>query len=184
MSGEFRSEKKGERLHGFPPAADAHARVLILGSMPSEASLAANAYYAHPRNRFWPVMGALLGFDPLLPYEERLKALKANGIALWDTIESCERAGSLDSAIENQKPNDLGTFLNAHPLVTLVCLNGAMSAGMWQRYGAPQLDALRKEKLQTMKMPSTSPANARWRLDDLVRVWSEAILPHLSARFH
>ena len=68
------------RLHGFPPAAEADAQILILGSMPSEASLKAGAYYAHPRNRFWPVMGALLGFDPEALYEKRIEALPAASI--------------------------------------------------------------------------------------------------------
>ena len=82
--------ESGGRLYGFPPAADANARVLILGSMPSEASLKAGAYYAHPRNRFWPVMGELLGFSAELPYAERIQALKDHRIALWDTIGSCD----------------------------------------------------------------------------------------------
>ena len=143
------------RLYGFPPAAEADAQILILGSMPSEASLKAGAYYAHPRNRFWPLMGALLGFDPETLYEKRIEALKKNRIALWDTIGSCERTGSLDSAILRPEVNPIGAFLAAHSGIRLVCLNGSL--------------------------PSTSPANARWRLEDLVRTWGKAILPELSS---
>ena len=76
------------RLIGFEPVVGTEPRILILGSMPSEASLAAGCYYAHPRNRFWPVVGECFGFDPALPYKERLDALTTSGAALWDTIES------------------------------------------------------------------------------------------------
>ena len=172
--------ESGGRLYGFPPAADANARVLILGSMPSEASLKAGAYYAHPRNRFWPVMGALLGFDPETLYEKRIEALKKNRIALWDTIGSCERTGSLDSAILRPEVNPLGAFLAAHPRIRLVCLNGSMSEKMWRTFALPQIDASQRASIRTLRMPSTSPANARWRLEDLVRVWGEAMLPMLS----
>jgi G:T/U-mismatch repair DNA glycosylase len=88
------------RLSGFPPVINQHTRVLILGSFPSAASLAAGQYYAHPQNQFWRVLGAVIG-QPLkeMPYAARLKAVTAAGIAIWDIYASCERAGSLDSAI-------------------------------------------------------------------------------------
>lgn len=170
----------GGRLYGFPPAADANARVLILGSMPSEASLKAGAYYAHPRNRFWPVMGELLGFAPELPYAERIQALKDHRIALWDTIGSCERTGSLDSAILRPEVNPLGAFLDAHSGIRLVCLNGSMSEKIWRTFALPQIDESQRASIRALRMPSTSPANARWRLEDLARVWGEALLPMLS----
>lgn len=112
------------RLIGFEPVVGTEPRILILGSMPSEASLAAGCYYAHPRNRFWRVVGACFGFDPALPYKERLEALTASGAALWDTIESCERTGSLDSAILRPHVNDFPAFFAAHPTIERVCLNG------------------------------------------------------------
>lgn len=169
------------RLHGFPPEAEADAQILILGSMPSEASLKAGAYYAHPRNRFWPVMGALLGFDPEALYEKRIEALKKNRIALWDTIGSCERTGSLDSAILRPEVNPIGAFLAAHSGIRLVCLNGSLSEKMWRTFALPQIDEAQSASIRALKMPSTSPANARWRLEDLVRIWGEAILPELSS---
>lgn len=116
------------RLIGFEPVVGTEPRVLILGSMPSEASLAAGCYYAHPRNRFWRVVGECFGFDPTLPYKERLDALEASGAALWDTIESCERTGSLDSAILRPQVNDFPAFFAAHPTIERVCLNGGKAA--------------------------------------------------------
>jgi hypothetical protein len=86
-------------LRGLPPQAAPDCRVLVLGSMPGAASLAAARYYAHPRNRFWPLMGALCGFDPALDYPLRLAALQAAGVGLWDVIGTCERRGSLDADI-------------------------------------------------------------------------------------
>ena len=99
----------------FPPAFRTDARVLILGSMPGEASLAAGRYYAHPRNAFWPIMGALFGAGAELPYDQRLARLNAAGVALWDVIARCRRPGSLDSAIEDSVPNDLASLKRRAP---------------------------------------------------------------------
>ena len=110
------------RLRGFPPVVGEAPRILILGSMPSAASIAAQAYYAHPRNRFWPVMGAVFGFDAGAAYGERLEALEARGVALWDTIESCERTGSLDAAILRPIPNAVAALLEEHPTIVRVAV--------------------------------------------------------------
>lgn len=87
------------RIRGFPPRIGTNPRVLILGSMPGIASLTANRYYAHPRNRFWTILGEWLGFDPSLDYASRVQALHRAGIAVWDVLAECEREGSLDAAI-------------------------------------------------------------------------------------
>ena len=100
---------------------DTAAIVLILGSMPGKASLAAGEYYAHPRNLFWPIMGELVGAHPGLPYEGRLRMLKSSGIALWDVLESCIRNSSLDSHIEEASviPNDFDSFFQRHPNIAM-----------------------------------------------------------------
>src|ERR1700741_635073 len=113
-------------LYGFPPIARRDARVLVLGSMPSVASLAAREYYAHPRNAFWPIAGELLGFDPRGPYARRKRALTDAGIAVWDVVGSCRRKGSLDAAIDERsiRVNDFAAFLAKHPGITRIRFNG------------------------------------------------------------
>lgn len=143
----------------FPPIAAPDARVLILGSMPGQASLAAGEYYAHPRNAFWPIMAALLGFAPDSPYAERTAALKSAGIALWDVLASCERPGSLDSAIDRESLaiNDFVGFFRSHPEIRHVFFNGGTAESIFRKHvpGAANLFALTLARL-----PSTSPAHA------------------------
>jgi len=146
-------------LAGLPPIENPAARVLVLGSMPGAASLAATEYYAHPRNLFWPLMGELLGFEPALPYARRIAALKRAGVALWDVIGACRRSGSLDARIEAGSivANDFVGFFARHPRVTLVCFNGATAAASWRRHVAPHVTG---HTLRTVTLPSSSPANA------------------------
>src|SRR5689334_12191637 len=97
------------RVESFPPIVADNSKVLILGSMPGVASIKVRQYYAHPRNAFWPIMGALFGVDPLLPYPERIARVRAAGVALWDSLQACVRPGSLDSAITEEVSNDFPT---------------------------------------------------------------------------
>ena len=162
--------------HSFPPAAKPGARALILGSMPGVASLHANQYYAHPRNLFWPFMGVLLGATPDLPYEQRLARLNEQGVALWDVLASCERAGSLDGSIarESEIPNDFATLLASQPKLERICLNGSKAAQAFERHVAkpnPQLIA----GLQIINLPSTSPANAGKTYEAKLAAWSDAL---------
>jgi hypoxanthine-DNA glycosylase len=97
-------------LEGFPPVVDDDAGLLILGSFPSVQSLAARQYYGNPRNAFWPITSALFGFDAQAPYETRLAALQSHGVALWDVLHKCRRAGSSDAKIDTKSmvANDFG----------------------------------------------------------------------------
>ncbi len=165
------------RLTGLPPVATPEARVLVLGSMPGAASLAAQAYYAHPRNAFWPIMGALAGADPSLSYAERLARLRAAGIALWDVLAHCVRPGSLDAdiAADSMVPNDFARFFAAHPRVRLVAFNGATAAQAFARHARATLPT----GVASVRLPSTSPAHAALRLDDKRSAWQTAIAPFL-----
>lgn len=148
----------------FPPIAGADAVILILGSMPGAASLAAGQYYAHPRNAFWPIMGELVGARPALPYGERLAALKTARVAVWDVLRSCVRHGSLDARIETDTlaVNDFARFLRRHPGIAAVFFNGATAETLFRRHVLPDLPAGVAARLQCTRLPSTSPANASW----------------------
>ncbi|MBX3665826.1 MAG: DNA-deoxyinosine glycosylase [Burkholderiales bacterium] len=146
-------------VHSFPPVADASARILILGSMPGEESLRAGRYYAHPRNAFWRLMGDLFGAGPELPYAQRKRRLKDAGVALWDVMASCTRAGSLDSAIAEDSivPNDFQAFFATHRNIARVFFNGGKAEHSFRKHVLPTLVA---QPLQFTRLPSTSPAHA------------------------
>ena len=148
------------RKSAFAPVVAASTRVLILGSLPGDASLAAGRYYAHPRNRFWSLAGAVIGQDDLaaLPYEARLEVLLGAGIGLWDTIASARRAGSLDAAIREVEAAPLRDLVTTLPALRAVAFNGATSSKIGRR-------ALHGTPLELVDLPSSSPANAAIPLD-------------------
>ena len=158
------------RIHCFAPIEDTAAIVLILGSMPGRASLAAGEYYAHPRNHFWPIMGELVGAHPELPYEGRLWMLKSSGIALWDVLESCIRNSSLDSHIEEASvsPNDFDSFFLRHPKIVCLFFNGVKAEQCFRRHVQP---SLKFRPLQYRRLPSTSPANAGTPYEKKLDAW-------------
>ncbi|WP_313348045.1 DNA-deoxyinosine glycosylase [Stenotrophomonas sp.] len=147
-------------------------RVLVLGSMPGVASLQAAQYYAHPRNRFWPLMGALTGIDATLPYAARLHAVQAAGVGLWDVIGACERRGSLDAAIVrgSEVANAVPALIERLPSVRAVACNGGTAHRAFLRWVQPALGA-RGLSLPVWSLPSTSPANAAWPLPRLQAAW-------------
>ena len=139
--------------HCFPPVVDARTRVLVLGSLPGEESLARGQYYANPRNQFWRLIGAVIGADlATLAYREKLEALLRAGVGLWDTIGAATRHGSLDSNIRLRDANDLSALAARLPELRAVGFNGGKSAslGMKQLAGKPDLALL--------ALPSSSPA--------------------------
>lgn len=159
-----------QHVQSFPPIERVDARILILGSMPGEASLRAGQYYAHPQNLFWHIMGELLGTDPASPYEQRIRALKSARIALWDVLHSCRRKGSLDSAIDNCSlvPNDFAGFFRSHPRITRVFFNGAKAEECYRKHVLPRSEG---GSLEYLRLPSTSPANASISYERKLEAW-------------
>lgn len=156
------------KLKGFPPVIDARVETLILGSFPSEASLAAGQYYAHPRNQFWTILGRLLG-EPLaeLPYETRLARVLAHRVGIWDVIGACERAGSLDASIRAHEPNDFARLHRLAPRLRRVVFNG-QTAGRYAH-------AFESAGFATAVVPSTSPAHAGLSLQQKLAAWRRAL---------
>jgi hypoxanthine-DNA glycosylase len=161
---------------GFAPLARADARLLILGTLPSQASLAARRYYAHPHNAFWPILAALLGFDAAAPYATRVAALLEARIAVWDVCGVAARAGSLDSALVRAsiQPNDFAGFFKGHRAVARVAFNGATAAALYRRLVVPDLPAA-FAALAQIRLPSTSPAHARIARAEKQRLWAAAL---------
>jgi hypoxanthine-DNA glycosylase len=151
-------------LTGLAPVLDQSTRILILGSFPGAASLAAGQYYAHPRNLLWPILSALTGEDlAALAYPQRLPRLLAHGFGLWDVLGACEREGSLDSAIRKPAANDFARLRALCPLLETVGFNGQTSGKF-----APQFAA---EGYRTLVLPSTSPAYASLTLAQKLEHW-------------
>ncbi len=154
-------------LQGLPPVIARGTRLLVLGSFPGVASLAAGRYYAHPRNQFWPLVGALWGVDlPAMTYPARLAELRRRGLGLWDVYARCRREGSLDSAIEDAEYNDLAGLRRRAPALRAIAHNGGESARAMRFTRALGLPVLR--------LPSTSPANASWSFERKLAAWRAA----------
>lgn len=151
------------RQRGLPPVIDGGTRVLVLGSFPGLASLAARQYYAHPRNHFWPIMAALTG-EPLtaLSYAERLARLRAHRIGVWDVIVACDRKGSSDQAIRNAERAQLHRVQRVAPALCVVAFNGNTAA--------TALPEWRAAGYATLRLPSTSPAYTR-PLQEKLAAW-------------
>ena len=159
-------------IDGFAPIVSDNARILILGTMPSEASLLRQQYYGHARNAFWPIMGALLGFAPDLCYQRRKTLLMENGIAVWDVLQSCHRLGSLDAKIKPAtiKTNDFVGFFAEHPGIKRVYFNGKMAEKFYQKRVLPALNH-RFAYLEYQCLPSTSPAYASLKFEQKIEAW-------------
>lgn len=162
-------------IHSFPPIEDQNSKILILGSMPGEASLKARQYYAHERNAFWHIMGKLLGFDHKSDYSFRVMKLKCAGIALWDVIHACRRPGSsLDSKIENNSilTQDFETFFKNHPKIKNVFFNGATAEKTFKKL---VLHKNNFSEISYFRLPSTSPACASLSFDAKLAQWKKII---------
>lgn len=151
-------------LRGFQPVIDRDVQRLILGSFPSEASLAAGQYYAHPRNQFWPLVGDLLG-EPLqsLPYRERLQRVLAHRLGVWDVLAACDRQGSGDASIRNHKPNLFDRLRTLAPGLAAVAFNGQAAGRFAREFAAGGFE--------TAVLPSSSPAHAGRSYAQKLAVW-------------
>jgi hypoxanthine-DNA glycosylase len=159
----------------FPPIIGDHPRVLILGSMPGIRSLELNQYYGHPRNLFWPFMDEICGATPELGYVQRVETIQQAGIALWDVLQHCARAGSLDADIiaSSEIPNDIPGLLREHPTIRAVAFNGGKAEQAFRKHIRPQLSANQLEALAWLPLPSTSPANASISKAEKLKRWME-----------
>lgn len=150
--------------HGFGPVFDTESRVLILGSFPSVRSREIGFYYGHPQNRFWRVLGEVLSEPIPIGIEERKDYLLRHRIALWDSIVSCEVTGSSDAAIRDPEPADLSRILSVAPIRAIFC-NGALSYRLLVQNGGEP------DGIPVFRLPSTSPANAAWSKERLIKEW-------------
>ena len=157
---------KNTVAHPFTPISNEHSRILILGTMPSVQSREAGFYYAHPRNRFWPVVATCFGQPIPETIVNKTQLLLANSIALWDVLVSCEITGSDDSSIREPVCNDISTLISGRPIQKILC-NGRKAYALCLHLNLP---------LPVLCMPSTSPANASWSLERLTAAWKKEIL--------
>ncbi|MFS0899347.1 DNA-deoxyinosine glycosylase [Mycolicibacterium litorale] len=157
-------------VQGFAPIAGRAPRVLVLGNAPSVLALAKQQYYGNPRNAFWRIAGALYGFDADDPYPERTAALIANGVAVWDVLRECRRAGSLDSAVQpnSMVANDFGAFFSRYPTIGRVLFNGAAAERNFRRLVPGVFD------VDFTRLPSTSPAQTM-RYELKLAAWRAAL---------
>lgn len=157
---------QGPRLVGLAPVIAPGTRLVVLGSFPGAASLKAQQYYAHPRNHFWPIVGALFGVDLMaMPYADRIETIRARGLGVWDVYAACLREGSLDSAIEAAEHNDLASLKIRAPGLQAIAHNGGESAR--------SMRITHSLGLPVWRLPSTSPANASWSFERKLAAWRE-----------
>ncbi len=151
--------------------------MLVLGTVPSLASLALRQSYAHAQNLFWPFMGELYDAGPGLPYAERIARLHARGVGIWDVLERCERRGSLDSdiVVASEVANDIPGLLAREPAIAAIALNGAKALQVYRRRIEPAIEAARRARLAVLALPSTSPANASITRADKLARWRELL---------
>lgn len=159
----------------FPPVIADNPRLLILGSMPGQRSLARQQYYAHPRNAFWPIIRRFLSIPADADYFQCCDYLSAHHIALWDVLAQCVRPGSLDQHIDPASVvvNDFEALLTRYPSIERILFNGSKAATLFQRHALPGLG--KPERIELIGLPSTSPANAAMRFEEKYQRWAEAL---------
>ena len=154
----------------FDPIVDPETTIFILGTMPSDKSLALAEYYGNSRNRFWKIIATITNNELPLTYSDKKELLTKTGIGVWDVVRKASRKGSLDSAIENEEPNDLDSFITTHKNIKVVGFNGAKSEALFNKY----FD--RKPGIRYVSLPSSSPANAGISFNALCNVWRQLLV--------
>lgn len=164
-------EKRGTAVmvsHPIEPVYDENSKILILGSFPSVKSREQRFFYGHPQNRFWKVIAAVCGEEVPVTIEEKKRLLLKKRIAVWDVIASCEIEGSSDATITDVVPNDLSQILEKAEIRQIYC-NGAKSYELYGKYIEKTIGR------NAIKLPSTSPANATWSLERLIKAWGDVM---------
>jgi hypoxanthine-DNA glycosylase len=157
---------------GLAAIIDDEATLLILGSLPSDASIRRQQYYGHPRNRFWPILFRLFGEElPADDYAAKVAFLHAHHIALWDVLHQAQRAGSADANISAGVLNDIPALLRAHPRIRTIALNGKTAEKTFRTHFADRIDP----DIRVLVLKSTSPANAQFSMEELVAEWGKVV---------
>ncbi|XZF14437.1 DNA-deoxyinosine glycosylase [Chitinophagaceae bacterium MMS25-I14] len=154
----------------FGPISDEHTEILILGTLPGDKSLELGEYYGHSRNRFWKIISAITNNGLPVTYTDKKALLLKLKIGIWDVAHKADRKGSLDTAIKNEEPNDLESFIKAHKNLKVVGFNGAKSAALFSKY----FD--RKDGIKYISLPSSSPANAGVDFDSICKLWRQILV--------
>lgn len=162
--------------NGFPPMTGDNPKILILGTLPGDESLRVGQYYANPRNMFWDIMETVLGTPMGLGYDSRCRTLKKHGIALWDVFMSAIRDGSLDSSITSSEYNDLEEFINEHPSISTIVLNGGKAYKAFRKYC--RLHPTMRKDITILPYTSTSRLSltAGWTVEAIEEQWRGILL--------
>lgn len=149
----------------FPPLVNSQTKVLILGSLPGDTSLEKNEYYAHPQNRFWKIFNFLFHTGDTANYTEKINLLLKNNIGLWDVCAEASRPGSMDLAIQHERPNQIIELLKNYPSISQIVFNGQKAHNLYLKHFDKRADIIYR------CLPSTSPANAKSNLESLIEHW-------------
>ncbi len=153
----------------FDPISNAETTILILGTMPGDKSLELGEYYGHSRNKFWKIISTITNNDLPLTYSDKKELLLKSKIGIWDVAHKANRKGSLDSAIEDEEPNDLDNFIARHKNLKVIGFNGTKSQALFDKY----FD--RQSHLKYISLPSTSPANTSIDFDNICKQWRQLL---------
>ncbi len=162
-------------VHSFEPIVGRDPSIVILGSMPGVVSLQAVQYYANPHNAFWAIIAELFGIDTECNYESRIRQISRSPLILWDTLKACHREGSLDSKILRQQveANNVAGLVEQHSSLRVIAFNGAASAKYFDQLEKHRLPA--NHRLELIKLPSTSPANAAMNFEQKLAAWRKLL---------